>query len=97
MRNRSPAKERPRNKVNALKPKNPEHSTWFLNSHSEDFAETCCSQVESRSLTPQAVSKQPLETGGHLLSRSPLHSGRGPRTKEHTSRKIARPREQHAV
>ena len=46
-RDRSPAKERPRNKVNASKRKNPRH-----NSRGEDFSETSCSQSESRSLTP---------------------------------------------
>ena len=96
-RNRSPVKERLRNRVNASKRKIPEHSTWSLNSRSEDFSKTSCSLSESRSLTPQAVSKQPLELGRHSRSRPPLHSGRGPQTKEHISRKTARPGEQHAV
>jgi hypothetical protein len=51
-RGRSPAKERPRNRVNASKRKNPEH-----NSHSEDFSETSCSQSESRSPTPRPAPK----------------------------------------
>ena len=90
VRNRSPTKERPRNRVNASKRKNPKYSTWSFNSRSEDFAETSCSQSESRSLTPRAASKQPLESGRHSRSRSPLHSGRGPRTKDHVSRKTTR-------
>ena len=42
-RSRAPAKERPRNKVNASKRKNPEYSTLPLNSHNEDFFETSSS------------------------------------------------------
>ncbi len=42
-RSRSPAKERPRNRVNASKRKNPEYSTLPLNSHNEDFSETSSS------------------------------------------------------
>uniref|UniRef100_A0A2N9GCP2 Integrase catalytic domain-containing protein n=1 Tax=Fagus sylvatica TaxID=28930 RepID=A0A2N9GCP2_FAGSY len=41
--------------------------------------------------------KQPLESGRHSRSRQPLHSGKGPRTKEHTFRKTARPGGQHAI
>ena len=96
-RSRSPAKERPRNRVNALKRKNLEHSTLSLNSRSEDFSETSYSQSESRSLTPRIVPKQPLELGGHSQSCPPLHSGKGPQTKEHTSRKTARLGGQNAV
>jgi hypothetical protein len=40
---RSPAKERLRNRVNASKRKNPEHTTLSHNSRSEDFSETSCS------------------------------------------------------
>ena len=83
--------------MNASKCKNPERSTLSLNSRSEDFSETSCSQSESRSLTPRTVPKQPLESGGHSRSRPPLHSGKGPRTKEHASRKTARPRGQNTV
>ncbi len=97
-RNRSLAKERPRNRVNVSKRNNPEYSSWSLNSRSENYAETSCSQFESRSLTPRAVSKQPLKSGGHSRSRPPLHrGGRGPRTEEHVSRKTVCPGEQHAV
>ena len=85
-RGRSLAKERPRNRVNASKRKNPEH-----NSRGEDFSETSCSQSESRSLTPQPTPRQPLESGKHSRSRSPLHIGKDPRTKEQTSRKSAHP------
>uniref|UniRef100_A0A2N9FM36 Uncharacterized protein n=1 Tax=Fagus sylvatica TaxID=28930 RepID=A0A2N9FM36_FAGSY len=59
VRGRSPAKERPRNRVNALKRKNTGH-----NSCGEDFSKTSCSQSESRSLTPQQVPRQPLESEG---------------------------------
>ncbi len=98
MRDRSPAKERTRNRVNVSKRKNPDYSSWSPDSRSEDYAETSCTQPESRSLTPRAVSKQPLESGGHSRSRPPLHhQGRGPQTKEQVSRKAARAREHHAV
>uniref|UniRef100_A0A2N9GIV8 Retrotransposon gag domain-containing protein n=1 Tax=Fagus sylvatica TaxID=28930 RepID=A0A2N9GIV8_FAGSY len=98
VRDRSPAKERTRNRVNVSKRKNPDYSSWSPDSRSEDYAETSCTQPESRSLTPQAVSKQPLESGGHSRSRPPLHhQGRGPQTKEQVSRKAARAREHHAV
>uniref|UniRef100_A0A2N9IWV9 Integrase catalytic domain-containing protein n=1 Tax=Fagus sylvatica TaxID=28930 RepID=A0A2N9IWV9_FAGSY len=52
---------------------------------------------ESRSLTPQPVPTQPLEYGKHSRSRPPLHIGKGPQTKEQTSRKTARLGRQHAV
>ena len=83
--------------MNASKRKNPEHTTLSHNSSSEDFSKTSCSQSESRSLTPRPVPRQPLESGGHSRSRSPLHSGKGPQTKEHSSRKTARPRGMNAV
>ena len=83
--------------MNASKRKNPEHTTLSHNSSSEDFSETSCSQSKSRSLTPRPVPRQPLESGGHSRSRSPLHSGKGPQTKEHSSRKTARPRGMNAV
>uniref|UniRef100_A0A2N9FRK2 Uncharacterized protein n=1 Tax=Fagus sylvatica TaxID=28930 RepID=A0A2N9FRK2_FAGSY len=63
----------------------------------EDFSETSCSQSESSSLTPQLVPRQPLESGRHSRSRPPLHIGKGQQTKEHTSKKTARPGGQHAV
>ena len=72
-RNRSPAQERPRNRVNVSKRNNPEYSSWSPNSRSENYAETSCSQFESRSLTLWAVSKQPLKLGGHSRSRPPFH------------------------
>ena len=72
-RGRSLTKERPRNRVNASKRKNPRHD-----SHGEDFSETFCSQSEPRPLTPQPVPKQPLESRGHSRSRPPLHIGRSP-------------------
>jgi hypothetical protein len=91
-RGRSPAKERPRNRVNALKRKNPKH-----NSCGEDFSETSCSQSESRSLTPRPVPRQPLESERHSRSRPPLHIGKGPQTNKQTFRKTARPGGQHAI
>ena len=97
VRDRSPAKERSRNRVNASKRKNPEHSTSSLNLRSEDIAETSCSESESRSLTPRVVSKERSETGRHSRSRPPLSSGKGPRSKEHASRKTTRLGGQHAV
>jgi hypothetical protein len=42
-RDRSPTKERPRNRVNVSKRKNLEYSTWSLNLRCEDFAKTSCS------------------------------------------------------
>ena len=96
-RSRSPAKEKPRNRVNASKRKNLEHSTLSLNLRSEAFSETSYSQSKSRSLTPRIVPKQPLELGGHSQSCPPFHSGKGPQTKEHTSRKTARLGGQNAV
>uniref|UniRef100_A0A2N9F9V4 Reverse transcriptase domain-containing protein n=1 Tax=Fagus sylvatica TaxID=28930 RepID=A0A2N9F9V4_FAGSY len=50
-----------------------------------------------KSLTPRPVPRKPLELGEHSRSRLPLHSGRGLQTKEHTSRKTARPGGQHVV
>ena len=59
--------------MNVSKRNNPEYSSWSPNSRSENYAETSCSQFESRSLTLRAVSKQPLKLGGHSRSRPPFH------------------------
>jgi hypothetical protein len=91
-RSRSPAKERPRNRVNASKRKNPEND-----SRCEDFSETSCSQSEPKSSTLQPIPRQPLESGGHSRTRPPLNVGKGQQTKEHASKKTARPGGQHAV
>uniref|UniRef100_A0A2N9H0K6 Retrotransposon gag domain-containing protein n=1 Tax=Fagus sylvatica TaxID=28930 RepID=A0A2N9H0K6_FAGSY len=88
----SPAKERPRNRVNASKRKNPGHS-----SRGEDLSETSCFQSESRSPKPQPISRQSPKSGRHSRSRQPLHIGKGQQTKEHTSKKAACPGGQHAV
>ena len=96
-RSQSPAKERPRNRVIALKRKNPEHSTLSLNSRDEDFSKTFGSQSESKSLTPLTVPKKPLESRGHSRSCLPLHGEKSPRTKEQSIRKIARPGGQNAI
>uniref|UniRef100_A0A2N9GKU8 Retrotransposon gag domain-containing protein n=1 Tax=Fagus sylvatica TaxID=28930 RepID=A0A2N9GKU8_FAGSY len=46
-RDRSPVKERPRNRINVSKRKNPEYSSWSPDSRCEDCAETSCTQPES--------------------------------------------------
>uniref|UniRef100_A0A2N9GJR4 RNase H type-1 domain-containing protein n=1 Tax=Fagus sylvatica TaxID=28930 RepID=A0A2N9GJR4_FAGSY len=91
-RSGSPAKERPRTRVNASNRKNPEYSTLPINSRNEDFSETSSSQSKLRSRTPPTVPKKPLESRGHSWSRSPLHGEKG-----HSSRKTTRPGEQNAV
>uniref|UniRef100_A0A2N9FFW9 Integrase catalytic domain-containing protein n=1 Tax=Fagus sylvatica TaxID=28930 RepID=A0A2N9FFW9_FAGSY len=96
-RDQSPAKERPRNKVNASKRKNPEHSITSLNLRGKNFAKNSCSESKSWSLTPPALSKLPLETARHSRSNPPFSGGRGPRLKDHASRKTAHPGGQHAV
>uniref|UniRef100_A0A2N9I3H5 Uncharacterized protein n=1 Tax=Fagus sylvatica TaxID=28930 RepID=A0A2N9I3H5_FAGSY len=81
-RSQSTPKERPRNKVNASKRRH--------DSRCEDFSETSWSQTEPNP-------RQPLESGGHSRTRPPLHVGKGQQTKEHASKKTARPGGQHAV
>ena len=91
-RSQSPAKERPRNRVNASKQRNLGHD-----SHCEDLSETSCSQSEPRSLTLQPTPRQPLESGGHSQTCPPLHVGKGQQTKEHAPKKTACPGGQHAI
>jgi hypothetical protein len=81
-RSQSTPKERPRNKVNASKRRH--------DSRCEDFSETSWSQTEPNP-------RQPLESGGHSRTRPPLHVGKVQQTKEHASKKTARPGGQHAV
>uniref|UniRef100_A0A2N9GA36 Integrase catalytic domain-containing protein n=1 Tax=Fagus sylvatica TaxID=28930 RepID=A0A2N9GA36_FAGSY len=52
---------------------------------------------EPRSLTLQPNPKQSPESGGHSRTRPPLHVGNGQQTKEHASKKTARPGGQHVV
>ena len=97
-RNRSPVKERSRNKVNLSKRKNLEYSFRSPDSHTDDCVETSSSQLESRSSVLRTISKQRSRLGRHSRSRPPpYHQGRGPSTKEQVSRKAACAGEKHAV
>uniref|UniRef100_A0A2N9EFQ0 Retrotransposon gag domain-containing protein n=1 Tax=Fagus sylvatica TaxID=28930 RepID=A0A2N9EFQ0_FAGSY len=52
---------------------------------------------EPKSSTLQPIPRQPLESRGHSRTRPPLNVGKGQQTKEHASKKTARPEGQHAV
>ncbi len=97
VRDRSPAKERLRNRVNLSKRKDPEYSS-SPDPFTEVWVESLSPQHESVSLALWSRSHHCLELRGCSQPRPfPHHLEKSPQRKKHSTRRFVRTVEQHAV